>query len=97
MPIPLFSLERVLNEGACLRHLADKTNIPIPKLHACFEDDGAGYLITEYVEGVAMSWLDEERREVVAKELRIHMKALSNLTHYIWGGPSGLVRTLLVA
>ncbi|KAK8932717.1 hypothetical protein H634G_07036 [Metarhizium anisopliae BRIP 53293] len=91
MPIPLFSLERVLNEGACLRHLADKTNIPIPKLHACFEDDGAAYLITEYVEGVAMSWLDEGQREVVAKELRIHMKALSNLKHHIWGGPSGLV------
>lgn len=49
MHIPLFCLERVLNEGACIRYLAKKTNIPLSKLPPCFGDDGAAYLILEYV------------------------------------------------
>ncbi|KAK2609335.1 hypothetical protein QQS21_002116 [Conoideocrella luteorostrata] len=91
MPIPLFSLERVLNEGSCLQFLAENTNIPLPKLHACFEDDGAAYVITEYVEGVGMDELDEEKQGIIAQELRTHMETLSKLNSNVWGGPSGLV------
>ena len=91
MPIPLFNLERVLNEGECLEFLSQNTDIPLPKLCACFEDDGAAYLITEYVEGVGMNDLKQEGQDVVAKELRIHMETLRKLKSNTWGGPSGLV------
>ena len=62
MHVPLFNTERVLNEGACLQLIAAKTNIPVPKVHACFEDDDAAYLVTEYVEGVSMEDLDGEQK-----------------------------------
>lgn len=96
MTVPLFNPERILNEGACLLFLAENTNIPLPKLYACFEDDGAAYVITEYVEGVGMNELDAEKKEVVAKELRTHMETLSNLKSNTWGGPGGVVRHFLV-
>jgi len=39
--IPRFGNERILNEAACMRFIADTTNIPLPQLYGCFEDDGA--------------------------------------------------------
>ncbi|KAL2756996.1 hypothetical protein ACRALDRAFT_2018649 [Sodiomyces alcalophilus JCM 7366] len=74
MAIPLFNVERVLNEGACLRFLAENTDIPLPQLYARDEDHGAAYLITEYVEGVGMNVLDVAKQETVAKELELTWK-----------------------
>ncbi|KAI1738590.1 kinase-like domain-containing protein [Xylaria scruposa] len=91
MHVPKFNLERVLNEGACLKFLAEETDIPLPKVYACFEDDGAAYLITEYVEGVGMNDLTGEQQRVVSQELEKHMKTLKTLTSDKWGGPGGLV------
>lgn len=91
MHVPMFNLERVLNEGACLKLVADKTEIPLPKLFACFEDDGAAYLITEYVDGVGMNDLDVKSQSVVAEELQRHMQTLKKLTSDTWGGPGGVV------
>lgn len=91
MHVPLFNTERILNEGACLQFLAEKTDIPLPRLHACFEDDGAAYLVTEYIEGIAMSELEEEKQNIVAKELRLHLEALKKLKSDTWGGPAGMV------
>ncbi|TWU72720.1 hypothetical protein ED733_004498 [Metarhizium rileyi] len=39
--IPRFGNERILNEATTLRFIASKTEIPVPKLYGCFEDDGA--------------------------------------------------------
>ncbi|OAA63248.1 Protein kinase-like domain protein [Niveomyces insectorum RCEF 264] len=89
--VPTFNLERVLNEGACLKFLAERTDIPLPKLYACFEDDGAAYLITEYVEGVGMNELAAEDQKIVVQELEKYIKTLKVLTSNVWGGPSGLV------
>ncbi|KAI1843863.1 hypothetical protein JX266_009919 [Neoarthrinium moseri] len=91
MHVPLFNMERVLNEGACLSFLAQNTNIPLPKLYASFEDDGSGYLVTEYVDGVGMDALSLEQQNVVAQELQQHMETMRKLTSETWGGPSGLV------
>lgn len=91
MHVPLFNAERVLNEGACLQLLAEKTDIPMPKVYACFEDDGAAYLVTEYVEGVSMENLGEEQKKVVAAELEGHLQTLRKLTSNTWGGPGGVV------
>jgi hypothetical protein len=35
--------------------IAEHTNIPVSKLHCCFEDDGEVYLVMEYVEGIGMN------------------------------------------
>lgn len=90
--IPRFSRERILNEAATLRFIADKTDIPVPKLHCCFEDDEAVYLVMEYIEGVDLASLEEEQRKTVEVELEGHLQTLRNLTSDTWGGPSGLVR-----
>ncbi|TQV95366.1 Protein kinase-like domain [Cordyceps javanica] len=75
----------------CLRFLRANTNLPLPKLHACFEDDGAAYLITEYVDGVGMNELSAPEREIVAEELNVHMQTLRQLKPSTWGGPGGKV------
>jgi hypothetical protein len=38
--IPRFGNERILNQAAAIRFVADKTDIPVPKLYSCFEDNG---------------------------------------------------------
>lgn len=90
MHVPLFNTERVLNEGACLLFLA-QTGIPLPKLLACFEDDGAAYLVTEHVDGVEMNDLDAESQAVVAEELQRHIITLKKLTSDTWSGPDNMV------
>lgn len=92
MHVPLFNPERILNEGACLRFLAENTDIPLPKLYVCFEDGGAAYLITEYVEGVGMNDLDAAKQEMIATELQAHMETMSKLQSNVWGGLGGAVR-----
>ncbi|KLU86779.1 hypothetical protein MAPG_05789 [Magnaporthiopsis poae ATCC 64411] len=91
MFVPKFNTERILNEGACLRFVAEHTDIPVPRLHACFEDDGAAYLITEFVEGVALGQLEPAQQKMVVPELERHIAALKELTSAVWGGPDGLV------
>jgi hypothetical protein len=91
MYVPLFNMERVLNEGACLKFLAENTDIPLPRLYACFEDDGTGCLVTEYVEGIGMNELSSEDQKVVAHELQRHMETMKKLTSENWGGPDGSV------
>lgn len=89
--VPRQGRERILNEAAAMQYIAENTNIPIPKLHCCFEDDDAVYLIMEYVEGVTMNDLSDENRCIVEKELAEHLETLHNLRSHILGGPSGLV------
>ncbi|EHA48808.1 hypothetical protein MGG_11537 [Pyricularia oryzae 70-15] len=91
MFVPKFSTERVLNEGACLAFLAEHTEIPVPRIYACFEDDGAAYLITEFVEGTPMSQLPPEQQKHVVIELEQHLETLKQITSPNWGGPTGHV------
>lgn len=49
--VPRQGRERMLNEAAAMRYIATNTNIPIPKLYCYFEDDGAVYLVMEFIEG----------------------------------------------
>ncbi|OIW34064.1 kinase-like protein [Coniochaeta ligniaria NRRL 30616] len=89
--VPRFGRERLLNEAAAMRFIAANTSIPVPKLYACFEDDGAVYLVMEYVEGVSMAKLNADERKVVEKELEGYLEALRKLKSSLWGGPSGIV------
>ncbi|GAB0136163.1 hypothetical protein EsDP_00004475 [Epichloe bromicola] len=89
--IPRLGNERLLNEAAALRFITENTNIPVPKLYGCFEDDGAVYLVTEHIDGVEMSDLTPEQRKVVEVELEGYIATLRNLKSEVWGGPSGHV------
>jgi len=89
--VPRQGRERVLNEASAMRYIADNTNIPITKLHCDFEDDGAVYLVMEYVEGNTMDQLSADQRKVVQLELDRHIETLHGLKSRIVGGPSGLV------
>ncbi|KAI9674966.1 MAG: hypothetical protein M1817_001372 [Caeruleum heppii] len=89
--VPKQGRERLLNEAASLDFLKEHTNIPVPTLHCAFEDDGAVHLVMEYVEGTGMDQLNKEQREVVEKELDLHLRTLRSLRSRTIGGPSGLV------
>jgi tRNA A-37 threonylcarbamoyl transferase component Bud32 len=65
--IPRLGRERLLNEAKALEFVASNTTIPVPKLHACFEDDNAVYLITEYIEGRGMNELSDEEKLIVGE------------------------------
>lgn len=89
--MPYFNNHRILNEAAALRFIAEKTNIPVPKLYACFEDDKCAYLITENIPGLPMAQLTLEQRKVVEKEIEGHLEVLQSLQSDTWGGLTGTV------
>ncbi|KID79638.1 Protein kinase-like domain protein, partial [Metarhizium brunneum ARSEF 3297] len=91
LSIPRFGNERILNEAAALRFIAENTNIPVPKLYGCFEDDNAVYLVTELIEGVKLADLEPAQRKSVELELEGYMDVLRGLKSSVWGGPSGIV------
>lgn len=92
--IPRFGNERVLNEASAMRFIVENTDIPVPKLYGRFEDDGAVYLVMEYIEGVTMNTLTAELRQVVESEVEHHLETLRALKSATWGGPSGIARSL---
>lgn len=53
--IPWLAKEKPKNEAESLRFIRRVTDIPVPSVLCGFEDDGAYYLMTEYVDGVGMS------------------------------------------
>lgn len=89
--IPRLGRERLLNEAAAMQFIANNTTIPTAKLHACFEDDGAVYLVMEYVEGRGMHELEEEERQVVEKELENYLQKIHEFRSNVVGGLFGIV------
>lgn len=89
--VPRLSKERLQNEAECLRFIRSKTNIPVPAVYADFEDDGAYYLVTEFIHGVELNDLALEKKNLVRVELKQHLHTLHNLRSTTIGGPSGLL------
>ncbi len=89
--VPRLGVERLKNEAEALRYIRQHTDIPVPMLYSDFEDDGAYYLITEYVEGVNMRDLADDQKAVVRQELEGHLATLRTLRSKRMGGPSGIV------
>jgi serine/threonine protein kinase len=89
--VPRLGLERIFNEAAALKYIKENSDIPVPTLYACFEDDNAAYLVTSYVEGVSMNSLTDDQRAVVTEELEIHVATMHSLRGFALGGVSGLV------
>jgi hypothetical protein len=71
--------QRWKTDAAILRYLREKTDIPLPAAECAFEDDGAFYLQTQFVEGVSMRELSEKEKDVVMKEVEQHVATLQSL------------------
>jgi hypothetical protein len=54
-------------------------NILVLKLHYYFKDNKAIYLIIKYINKTYISELKEEKRKVIKKELKLHLKTLKKL------------------
>lgn len=90
--IPRLRKESLRNEADALRFVRAYTDLPVPRVFCDFEDDDAHYLITEWVEGVSMADLpDEKQREVVIAELKGYLAKLKELKSRRLGGPNGEV------
>lgn len=89
--VPRLNKERLQNEAAVMRFIRNVSNIPVPTLYGAFEVDGSFMLITEYIDGVAMSQLPEDQKSVVKEEVLQHLATLRGITSDTLGGPSGIV------
>ncbi|KAI9735377.1 MAG: hypothetical protein M1818_006572 [Claussenomyces sp. TS43310] len=89
--IPRSPRERIENEAASLLFIGGKTDIPVPKVYEAFEDSGASWLITEYIEGVDLATLPEEQKLAVIAELESHLVKLRGLKSSTIGGPSEII------
>jgi serine/threonine protein kinase len=87
--VPRLGIERILNEAAALKYVKENSAIPVPTVHACFEDDNSAYLITNYVDGVSMSSLPDDQKEIVTQELKGYIQTLHSLRGPRLGGVSG--------
>lgn len=79
--------QRWKTDAAILRFLRKETNIPLPPAECTFEDDGAFYLQTQFVEGVSMRELNQDKKETVMKELEQHVVTLQSLRSDTTGVP----------
>lgn len=86
--IPRLNKERHQNEAAAIRHIRRVTYIPVPTLYGAFEVDDALMLITEYIDGVAMSKLSEDQKEIVLLEVQQHLTTLRGIKSDTIGGSS---------
>ncbi|KFY19555.1 hypothetical protein V491_04370 [Pseudogymnoascus sp. VKM F-3775] len=80
---------RLENEVGCLKFLAT-TNIPIANLQGIFQDDGAMYLMTRYVNGISMDNLEPEQKSIVKMELEEYLVKLKSLRSKTPGTPGAM-------
>lgn len=85
--IPRLNKERLQNEAAAMSFIRQRTNILVPTLCGAFEIDESFMLITEHLDGVAMSTLPEEQKAIVHKETEQHLATLRSLRSDTMGGP----------
>ncbi|PTU24276.1 hypothetical protein P175DRAFT_0505954 [Aspergillus ochraceoroseus IBT 24754] len=60
-------------EAAPLRFIRRVSNIPVPTLYGAFEVDDSFILITEHIDGVAMSNLSEDQKSIVRTEVEQYL------------------------
>ncbi|KAK3186839.1 hypothetical protein K4F52_004283 [Lecanicillium sp. MT-2017a] len=89
--VPPLGKQRLMNEAASLRFIGENTNIPVPAVYHDFEDDGAYYVVTEFVDGISMARLTDDQRAMVSQELERHRAELQRMTSARLGGPTGIV------
>ncbi|KJR87267.1 uncharacterized protein SPSK_01927 [Sporothrix schenckii 1099-18] len=72
--------QRWTTDGAVLQYLQEHApSIPVPRFRHTMEDDGAFYFCTEFVPGISMVHFTPEQKDVVTKELMVHLATLKSL------------------
>ncbi|KAL4948490.1 kinase-like domain-containing protein [Aspergillus filifer] len=89
--IPRLGKERLQNEAATLHYIRRVSNIPVPTLYGAFMVDESFILVTEYIDGVAMSNLAEDQKRVVCTKVEQYRATLRGIKSNTIGGPSGIV------
>lgn len=87
--------QHILNEGAALYFVGQNTNLPVPRVHACFVENDVAYLIIERIPGTRLSRCDERHWDVVDEQMKVYHDALHHMKSADWGGPMGVVGCLL--
>jgi hypothetical protein len=64
-------------------------NIPTPNICCAFEDHGRYYLITDFVLGVTLAQLPDEKKAPVIKELEGYIAQLLTIKLQVMGGFCG--------
>lgn len=65
--------QRYRKDVAIQQYLREHTDIPVPSFSQTFEDDGAMYFASQFVDGVMMRELPEDDKKIVQKELDRHL------------------------
>lgn len=89
--IPRLGKERLQNEAETLQFIRRVSDIPVPQLYGAFEIDDSYLLFMEYIDGISMSQLSKEQKEVVSTELEQYLDILHGIISKTIGGPSGIV------
>ena len=89
--VPRLGKDRLRNEADTLQFIRRISNIPVPTLYAAIDIDDSFVVITEYVDGVNMSDLSEDEKQIVQKEINQHLVTLQEIKSDAIGGPSGIV------
>lgn len=85
--IPYLCMERMKNEVAAIRYVQNlNINIPTPNIRCAFEDHGRYYIITDYVPGVSMAQLPDDKKAPVIKELEGYVAQLHSFKSKVMGG-----------
>lgn len=79
--------QRWKTDAAILRYLRKETDIPLPPTECTFEDDGAFYFQSQFVDGISMKELEPKEKEVVIKEVERHVATLQALRSEFPGVP----------
>lgn len=89
--IPRLGKEWIQNEAASLQFIQRVSNIPVPTLYGAFDLDDSFVIITEYVDGVNMSDLSEDEKQVVQMEINQHLRTLWEIKSNTIGGPLEII------
>ena len=87
--MPDMIMKRMKNEAATIRYIQAHTTIPTWNVRCAFEDHGRFYIITDFVAGVALAKLSEEKKPVVIAELQVYIEQMRGLTSTAMGRVTG--------
>ncbi len=82
------------NEAATIRYIQKNTTIPTPNIRCAFEDHGRYYIVTDFVPGVAMVNIPEDKKAIVIDELRRYIDQMHAIKSTVIGGVLGHVVVL---
>ncbi|KJA13871.1 hypothetical protein HYPSUDRAFT_92601 [Hypholoma sublateritium FD-334 SS-4] len=89
--VPDMILDRMRNEAATIRFIQKNTTIPTPNIRCAFEDHGRYYIITDFVPGVGMADIPEDKKSIVIEELKGYIAEMHNIKSTVIGSVLGKI------